>query len=101
MSPDISKIIKIIERLINMGDIAWEPMSIPNVPSEVDEAHAYRGNTRIGWAFTIAVFTKDGQSGYDGAAVSLPDGLVVHLTQELVKSMIEQAQGQLSSQVGL
>jgi hypothetical protein len=74
-----------IEDALLHGKPKWEP-----VPKEKIEAW----NTAIrGWTINIALDRKHGHQ--DGAAARQADGLVVHLTPELVQLAVEQIKKQI------
>jgi hypothetical protein len=91
MAPtDTTAILAEIQHLVDDGAITWTALVIPHERAEVDKAQGYHGTTGD-WSITVIRFERDGQVGYDGAAASLQQFSLVHLTPGLAKAMVEQA----------
>ena len=91
MAPtDTTAILAELQRLIDDGAIAWTAIAIPREKDEIDKAQGYHG-TAEGWSITVVRFERDGLVGYDGAAASIRDFNLIHLTLGLARAMVEQA----------
>lgn len=87
---DTTAILAELQRLVDENGIVWTAIAIPHEKAEVDKAQGYHG-TAGGWSITVVRFERDGQTGYDGAAASLREFSLIHLTPGLAKAMAEQA----------
>jgi hypothetical protein len=79
-----------LQKLIDDGAIRWTALSFKDNCVGVECAQGYHGTT-AGWSITVVRFERDGQVGYDGAAASLREFSLIHLTPGLAQVMVEQA----------